>query len=183
MSTPQDILRNMISDVPESVAGIDANLGTIQENIDILDEQIDAMQDVILDPVASDLTDYLNNVKLPQFQLIDPTAYLVFGANYNVTNLTDWAIYVVAPPPIPPAPPAADSVVYEYEGVGWDGDVTITQWVTDWTFTYDYLTHSLGTSGTYGKIPMRSSLNDAKSLLTANKNKLNNSVDVFGRYV
>lgn len=186
IQTSEQILQEMIDVADEQVMDIGSSIGSIEDQIASLTEKYDAIKESVNDVCNTNLVDRLTNVKLPAFQMTNPGAYLEYDAGFGDigygNNLEGWRIKVAAPPPIPPAPPDPDIVLYEYEGVGWDGDTDITTAVEDWDFANDYLTRPLGTSGTYGIAPMISSLNMGKGLLEENQSKIQDSKTVFSRY-
>ncbi|MEE9571902.1 MAG: hypothetical protein V3W20_02510 [Candidatus Neomarinimicrobiota bacterium] len=169
MSASSDKLREMINNVEDQVEGIDSSITQIQAQIDDLQAQDDAIVDGILDIVAPDLETYLNDVKLPGF----PGGELIIGPTYNVieyeAELTDWEI----------RDSTSLNPLYQYEGIGWDGDTDIISFVTEWDFGNDYLTRPLTTGASYGIRPYKASLESAKSLLEDNKDKIEESETVF----
>ena len=136
------------------------------------------------------------------------TIRVVLGAGYNLTEINDWAIqefqtiFIPNPTPPPPTIPSSSWVtIYEYLGVGWDGDTQIVEWQDDWDFGCDYLHHPLGVEAdgdnspdcvlrvasgvkaSYGLYPRIDSLNSAKTILTNNQTKVTDSEAVFDRYL
>lgn len=182
MSIYSDKLKEMIEDADPQADRIDSNLSQIQEQIDATQEQADAVEFGMCNVAANDLLDYLNNVKLPDIQTTHPDAYLEVGPTYGdidyVTgNITDWQI-------LEPESLDDEIVLYEYEGVGWDGDTTITKLVNDFAFGNDYLEkpYTATPYSSYGLNPTIQNLNRAKSILTQNKNKIVNSKTYFEDY-
>jgi hypothetical protein len=115
------------------------------------------------------------------------TFSLYIGPDYDSLNLTDWAVLDATAVP-----------VYEYLGTGWDGDATIIQYQDDWDFGCDYLNHPLGVVPTgpacvmrvaptavasYGIIPNTDALTSAKTILTNNQTKIDDSKATFSRYL
>jgi hypothetical protein len=130
------------------------------------------------------------------------------GAAYNVTSINGWKIQEWSTISVPnPSPPPATIIVpawvtvYEYLGTGWDGDTIIVQYQDDWDFGCDYLHHPLGVpadgdnspdcvlrvasgvQSSYGLYPRIASLNTAKTIVTNNQTKVDDSEDVFDRYL
>jgi len=76
------------------------------------------------------------------------------------------------------------SILYEYEGVGWDNDSIITKYISDWDFGKDYLIHPLITfDGTYGIYPNIDIYTKAKTTIEGSKNKISNSEEVLEDYL
>lgn len=173
MSKYTDNLKIMVQDAPQQVENIESSIAQVQDQIDDLQEEDDAIKNAVLDTAASELADYLTNVKAPSLG----NTYVSFGGSYNVigygNQLTDWSIKDAT----------SNNNVYVYGGVGWDGDLNIVQWVQDWAFGNDYLTRPLTSGATYGIRPYKSNLNSAKALLQQNSNKVANSIDTFNRYI
>lgn len=187
MTIYQDLLRQMIGNVDDTVSGIIGNVSQIAEIISDIQDQVDAITNAVADVCQNDLVDKLENVKLPSFQMTNPGAYMDYDASFGDigygNDLAGWRIMAPAPPPIFPAPPNPDIVVYEYGGIGWDSDTTIIEKVGDWNFGNDYLTRPLTSGASYGLLPYQSNLNTAKSMLEANITKLEDSKTIFSRYL
>ncbi len=169
MSAASDKLREMIDNVEDQVESVDASITQVQAQIDELDEQDDAIVDGILNIDSTSLETYLYNVKVLEF----PDGEVYIGPTYNVigygNELTDWAIIDTT----------TAATIYEYEGTGWDDSTAITTFVTNWNFGNDYLTRPLTTGASYGIRPYKDALEDAKDILNANKDKIEQSEDVF----
>ena len=185
MSADSDKLREMISDAPEKSENIGSSISQITDIRDETNDEISAVQNGMCGSAESQMTAYLTTVKLPFFQITQPTAVLAFGATYGTIvystgNITDWEIYYMTVP-IPPATPVK-VVLYAYEGAGWDNDAQIISWADDYSFGNDYLTRPLDTGATYGLIPYRDNLNSAISILTNNQNKVDSSISYFEDY-
>jgi len=127
------------------------------------------------------------------------------GAAYNVTSINEWKIqqYQFVIPTPPPILPGAFVwvTVYEYLGVGWDNDTQIVEIQDDWDFGCDYLHHPLGVEAdagnspdcvlrvasgvqsSYGLYPRIASLTTAKTIITNNQTKVDDSEEVFDRYL
>lgn len=182
MTVYSDKLREMINNSSEQSDNLANNISQIEDLKNETDEEIDAITNGVCGVAESDLTDYLTNVKLPEFQLIEPTALLTFGPtygsiNYSSGNITDWKISYIAVLPIP-----GEIILYEYEGDGWDNDTQIITWVDDFDFGNDYLTRPLTSGATYGLNSYKDNLDTAISILTNNKNKIDDSVTYFEDY-
>lgn len=175
MSVASDKLREMIDVADDQVDRINTNVGQIQDQVDELQDQDDAIVDAMTDPVADELEDYLTNTKLPQFQLIDPGAYLELGPDYNKIEyglaLDDWRIL-----------DSSANVMYEYNGIGWDADAQIIGWLDEWDFGNDYLTRPLTSGAAYGIRPTKTNLNVAKGILEENADKITDSKAAFDRF-
>jgi len=185
MSADSDKLREMITNADSESENLVDSISQIEDTRDETLEQISAIENGMCAVAEADLTTYLTNVKLPQFQLIQPTAVLGFGATYGVIdydtgNITDWEIYYMTVP-IPPAV-ATKVVLYAYLGAGWDSDAQIISWINDYSFGNDYLTRPLDSDATYGLIPYKNNLNSAITILTNNKDKIDNSVTYLESY-
>ncbi len=175
MSTGSDIIRGMVDDADDQVARINGNIDQIDEQIDELQIQDDAIISEVTDVTSTELQDYLTNTKLPFFQLTDPGAIVNLGPAYNAigyTNLLDdWRIL-----------DSSANVMYEYNGVGWDSDANIIAWMDEWDFGNDYLTRPLTTGAAYGIRPYIANLNTAKGILQENADKVEDSKTVFDRF-
>ena len=185
MSTDSDKLREMIVDAPDKSDNLANSISQVTDIRDEVNEEISAVQSGMLASAQAQMTAYLTTVKLPFFQLTQPTAVLQFGGTYGTIvystgNITDWEIFYMTTPVLPATP--VKVVLYAYQGAGWDNDALIIGWADDYSFGNDYLTRPLDTGATYGLIPYKTNLNSAITILTNNKNKIDDSVSYFEDY-
>jgi hypothetical protein len=184
MTIYQDTLKEMIDNVSSTVSSLIDTISQLDTYIVAIQEQINAITHAVTDVCQAAVEDILTTIKLPTF---GAGAYVEYDSTYGDisygNDLTGWRILIPAAPPIFPAPPDPDIVVYEYEGVGWDDDPTITKSVSDWDFGNDYLTRLLTTGASYGLMPFQNNLSAAKSMLQENINKLQASETIFTDYI
>lgn len=171
-------LRNMKDDAPDQVENIEVSIGQVEDQIVDIQRQIDAVNDELCTTAENDLIDYLNNVKIPElidlYIIQDPTVVTgpTFGTiGYGTGNISDWTIV-----------DSTAGVVYSYQGVNWDDDTSVSNYIIDYAFGNDYLTRPLTTGATYGLIPTRNNLEIALGILENNRDKVDDSIDVFERY-
>ena len=136
-----DILRQMINDAPDQVANINNSIGQIENLIDDLDEQIDALTNGMCAPAEAALTDYLDNTKLPEIEALYGTPfntpfYVDYGPDYGTIDYTtggisDWSIK-----------DSSGNIEYSLT-VNWDSDTTISKPIDDYDFANNYLTRPL----------------------------------------
>lgn len=180
MSTESDKLRSMINAAPEQVDNLNNSIAQIEDMMVEVSEEIAAIQDGLMNVAESDLVDYLENVKVPELDILHGgQVEVVYGPTFGTStwgppkgNISDWTII----------DSTTTATVYAYLGVGWDGDTTITTFITDYDFGNDYLWKPLTDGASYGRYPYYASLNTGKGYLTNNKNKINNSINVFQDY-
>jgi hypothetical protein len=182
-------LRAMYADVKENVNALEGSVKQVESQQEALTQEKNAIEDAVMNEASSKLNTYLTDVKTPMFGSL-PSVRLVFGSTYgDVTNasaIIDWIIEeeVSTPGPLPGDPPVLTwETIYQFEGIGWDGDETIQGYVDDWIFSHDYLNQPLGAGGTYGINPNISSLEGAKEILTNNTDKIKDSKAVFAKYI
>jgi len=154
----------MINNADDEIDSLDDATAQIITQIEELEEQQDGILYGMMDPVAIDLSSYLEITKLVEVG----GDYVSFGVDYNVSNLTDWGIY---------RNPAI--LIYEY---GDDSDTSIIEWVSQWNFGYDYINHTFGVTGTFGLQAKIDQLRNALDLLLANKLKIEDSKTEFENY-
>lgn len=192
MSEYTNKLTSMVKAAPDQVEGLSRSISSVQDEIDELSSQIGAINNGVCKNTRDQLADYLENVKMPEIS-VDSTAQhrVYFGSTYGsigygTGNIEDWAIQalinVIPPPPDPPIPVPTWVDVYVYEGVGWDDDAQIIEWINDYSFGNDYLTRPVTSGATYGLQPNKSLLNDGKAILERNKAKVDASITVLSRY-
>lgn len=174
-------LSGMTNNADDQIDQIDDSTSQIETQIEELEAQRDAIQYGLMDQISfTDLSSYLVITKIPE--KAPGGGYLETFGDYGNLNVTEWRIYAYGVPTVPPAPPAADILVYEYEGTGWDNDSTIIDFINKWNFGYDYIHHTFDTTGTYGLQAKIDQLYSALNLLQANRDKIENSKTVFSDY-
>lgn len=172
-------LQNMRDDAPDQVLAIESSIGQVEDQIVDLTRQINAVRDELCNADSTAFIVYMNDVKIPELKQLYMAinATLILGPTYNSFgygsgNITDWTVY-----------DATAGVIYSYHGVNWDDDTSVTIFMTDYAFGNDYLTRPLTTGATYGLIPSRSNLYVALGILENNRDKVQDSIDVFDRYI
>ena len=130
-----------------------------------------AVQSGVCGNAEQQLRDYLENTKMAEVG----GDTVVYGPNFGTINfttggITDWHI------------DATSVNVYEYLGIGWDGDTTIIQLIEDYAFGNDYITRPLTSGATYGLNPNIAILTIARNILQENKDKTDESIIVFEDY-
>jgi len=130
-----------------------------------------AIQSGVCGNAEQQLRDYLENTKMAEVG----GDTVVYGPNFGTINfttggITDWHI------------DATSVNVYEYLGIGWDGDTTIIQLIEDYAFGNDYITRPLTSGATYGLNPTIAILTVARDILQENKDKVDESIIVFEDY-
>jgi len=131
-------------------------LTDLDTEINDLGLQIEAIQN-LLGVIRDALTYYLENVKMPTNSEF---CQVLYGTNYGTIGLDDWMIVSKTGTPL-----------YAYNGVGWDNDESITQWIEDFAFCYDLLTCPIGPDGTYGLQDMASKLLVARESVQKDRDK------------
>jgi len=164
-------LTQMIIEVPDQSEALASSIGSVQTEIGELTLERNAIRDGLCAVAEDQLRDYLENTKLAEVG----GDTVVYGSDFGTISfsnggITDWHIDSTAVP------------IYAYLGVGWDNDETIINLIEDYAFGNDYITRPLTDGATYGYNPNISSLNDAQDILEENKDKVDNSLDVFSRY-
>jgi len=61
-------------------------------------------------------------------------------------------------------------------------DNNLTEFYNNWNFTHDYIWKTMDETGTYGIYELKSNLEIGKNILAYNKNKLEDSLNVFSKY-
>jgi hypothetical protein len=197
-------LRNMINVAPDQADEIENSINQVQNQIDDLNDQIDGVQNGICEKIVStdatttfpitmnaDSTDayvidvpplpiYLDSTKLVEITAIYGTPLNTpfsveygpgFGIiDYDTGTVDNFSIVDVS-----------NIIVYSIS-VNWDDDPIIQKFIDDFAFGNDYLTRPLTSGATYGLIPSRDNLLTAKSILTANKNMIEESETAMEDY-
>jgi len=175
----EQILRDMADAVEGQVENLDNQIAQINEQIDNLEGEVSVIENTVMTKAANELLDYLDSTKVIELnQIYGSGCSTVTGPlyndipNINTANLTDWRII-----------DATANVVYVYLGIGWDSDLIVTGYISDWDFGKDYLIHPLNTfDGNYGLYPNISALTLAVETLTATKAKLIASESILKDY-
>lgn len=182
MTAPNEILGGMVDAADSQVNNLTESISQVQDQIDDVTEQIDGVENGMCAVAESDLTDYLDNTKLPEIEGLYGTPTTIpfsvdygpdYGSiDYTTGGITDFRII-----------DNSGNIKYEYSGINWDSDPDITKWVSDYSFGNDYLTRPLTSGASYGLYDNLSGLTSAKSLLTQDKNKIAASKTAFEDYL
>ena len=173
-------LTQMIKNVPDQSAALENGIQSLTDEVEDLTKQKSAITDGVCGSTKADTIDLLENTILPfwhgDYVYYGPTFGIISSGDPTVPelpgNLIDWAIMKEVPllPDIP---------LYVYHA----GDYPqLDIMVADYSFGNDYVTKPLTEGATYGLSPNISTLNEGKSLLQANKAKVEASIDVFQKY-
>jgi hypothetical protein len=180
MSEYTNRLTEMIKEVPDLSDALSSSISSVQSEVADLTKERDAIKYGVCGEAESQARDIIDNTIL-----VDKAGdYVVYGStfgtiNYSSGNITDWEIYQDILPPLPAPQIPVPTVVYTYT----EGDYPdLDQLVEDYDFGNDYITRPLTTGATYGLSPNISSLREARDILQENKDKVDDSIDVFSRY-
>lgn len=88
------------------------------------------------------------------------------GAGYGTTNLTSWWLG------------SSTEHFYEYLGVGWDSDATITEYISNWNIIYPLIT-----SFPFGTTAMLNALNTGLGIIQTRKTQIENRNPILPEYV
>ena len=171
MTVNTNRLTEMIKEAPEQSEALASSIGSVTNEISEITKDRNAVQEGVAGVSRDLLINYLENTKMAEVGG-DAVVYGgTFGTiGYGTGNITDWHIDSTSVP------------IYEYLGVGWDGDAAIIELIEDYDFANDFITRPLTTGATYGYNPNITSLDEAKDILEENKDKIDESIDVFSRY-
>ncbi len=171
MSQDTNKLTSMVKEAPDQVEGLGKGIDAIQDEMDSLQSEINGITNGVCGTTKADLIDYLENVKMPAVGGDTVTYGPTFGSIvYPTGNIDDWTIDSTGVP------------IYEYLGVGWDSDTSITTWIQDYAFGNDYLTRPIEIGSTYGLQGNFNLASAGKSTLQANQAKVDASITVLSRY-
>lgn len=160
-------LREMINSADQQAEDIDNSVSQIDVQLTELQSQHDAIREGMLDVIVSDMTSYLEITKIAEVG----GSSVAYDPDFGESTVTTFYIL-----------DSTGGILYEFEGIGWDSDTQIIDWVDKFDFGYDYLVHPLGIDGTYGIDDKITQLTSAKNLLESNKTKIIDSKDVFEDY-
>ena len=176
-------LKQMAKEAPDLSAATGVNISAIGDAVTELNTQKDAVQDGVCGTAETQAIAYITGIVLPLWQLVQPTAYVVYGAGFGsiawsdpgpVGNLSAWSIWFIPVPALP-----VPVLLYPYTpGVDPIYDVL----VADYAFGNDQLTRPLIDGATYGINGNITALNAGKSILQENQDKLDGIPDVYSRY-
>ncbi len=161
-------LREMINNADQQAEDIDSSVSQIDVQLTELQEQHDAIREGMLDVIVSDMTSYLEDIKI--FEVNGSS--ITYDSDFGDSTVSSFHII-----------DSTGNPIYEYQSTGWDDDTSIQTWVIQFDFGYDYLNHEIGITGTFGIIPRINQLENAKGLFLSNKEKIEDSKDIFENYV
>lgn len=175
-------LKQMSKEAPDKSAATGVNISAIDDVITELSEQRDAVTDGICGVAETEAIAYITTVILPIWLLVQPTAYIAYGAGFGtiawsdpgpIGNISAWGIYYDVTPVPPP------TLLYSYTPTDYPDLDTM---VTDYSFGNDQLTRPLTDGATYGISPNITALSGGKAILQENQDKLDGIPDVYSRY-
>ncbi len=185
------VLGELVNKAPEQADAIDRQIEQIEETQEQLLIDSTAIEECVCDDAADELRAYLEGPKLLEIQALWPEnlpvipnlppyfgpVYLVIGPTYGsigygTGNITDWIFFQ------DPLPIGAPIIRYQYVALS---DPLIDQWVDDFAFGNDYITHPLTVGASYGLNPLFDAYESAKETVLGNKAKIEASIDVFNR--
>jgi hypothetical protein len=160
------ILKEMIDAAGPKVTSCSASLNQIDLEITSLTAQANAIKQDMMDVLAADLDHYLHH----KWDTTSGDYDVTFGPTYNQNSpsgtLTDWYVYDTT----------TSEIVYQYGGIGWDGDQNIVKTVSNWNWALDYLWRDMGFSGTYGIYDKIEKLNMGRGVIQSDLNKYSSSI-------
>jgi len=175
------VLQDMIDDAPDQITSLENSIGQIEDQMTDLLIEINAIKNDLCTVAKNELIAYLDGTKLTEIENLYGSPedlpftveyYGDFGTyGYGTGNITDFRII-----------DNSGNIEYEIGGIHWDSDSLIIKLTDDYAFGNDYLTRPLDTGATYGLEPTWSALDTARSILLANKYKIENSITIFEDY-
>jgi hypothetical protein len=165
---------NQIPGTTNSITSVEETQGDIREQIETTDQ--------IMAQTTSEMREYLELTKLPQF----PRARITYGSAFGVLELNNWVFWE-------PGPDEDPQPIYLYcmpggiplfpSGKNWDSDQKILQLDGEFACAYDLKHKAVDSTSTYGLVDMDSKLESAKSLLNNNLSKYTDIVNKFTRFL
>lgn len=186
-----DKLREMVDGYPDQIQQMEDSITELTAIAEDLQEQREAIENVVLAGLESDSDDYLDQL------LIDlenegkcgtlSGCTLTKGANYGVNgNLSDWVITkevaTTIPNPVPP-PPTIPTTIQVPVSAGDDlteGDQYQRQ--EDSLEAYDHIWKEVDETGTYGIKHTRDNVNTGKGIVEINKAKIETVLEIYEKF-
>lgn len=178
---PNEKIAQMVSDAPGQVSGIEDSLVQVDNQIDELQAQQDALQEV-LEQLYSEVIPVLT----PQCDFLYHGENFYSGSGIGTidSNIVNWGAYNLVAIPvigqmyynitiIPPTLQLYDGVLFTtpYEQVI-IVDTEVQEKYDEFDFTIDAIHHPVGLTGTYGTKGNIEMLNNGKGILAINRDKL-----------
>lgn len=179
-----DKLQEMVDEYPQRISDLEQSVTELQAIADDLQEQREAIENVVMTPATADSDAYIEAKKI---EIGGDT--IVKGGTYGVSDIVDWEIQQTTsiPNPSPPPPTIPSTVTLlrgsDLDGTGSQADQDQYQRQNDFAEAYDHIHKELDTSGTYGIKDTRSNVITGRDVQEANKNKIEDVLDVYQRYL
>jgi len=184
-------LQEMVDGYPDQISQMGDSITELTAIADDLQEQREAIENVVLAGLESDSDDYLDQL------LIDlenegkcgtlSGCTLTKGANYGVDgNLSDWEITkevattIPNPTPPPATIPSTTQVTVSAGAALTEGEQYQRQ--QDYYTAWDHIWKSLDETGTYGIKATRDNVNTGKSIVEINKAKIEDVLEVYSKF-
>lgn len=159
-------LAEMVDEVDDIIEGIEDNIDSIDIEIEELQSKYNSIRNEMLDVIVSDISSYLELTKKSSINgetvVLDPA--------FGETSINDFSIL-----------DSTGVVIYSLN-INWDEDQVILDYIEKFEWGHDYLTKEIGEDGSYGIQPQIDQLTLAKTLLEADKLKLEQSKTIFGEF-
>ena len=176
----------MVDGYPEQIQNQEDSITELTAIAADLQEQREAIENVVLAPNVP-LSDAY--VEAKRIELLGD--FTTFGVTYGVSDISDWSIWqngIPIPNPTPPPLTLPGVPILLFTGAMLDGTgsaADIAQWnrQNDYAAAYNHIHQDLGTDGTYGIAPTRDSVNTGKSIVTKNKDKIEQVDEIYTRYL
>jgi len=164
-------LSEMISAYEQKVTDLTVGLTSISASIVDLQDQVSAAENTL-----SDITSATDAWGAAKASTLSSMYTFCSSGSYGVSNLTEWAI--VSGGCTPP-----HFIMYTWTDVTCAGEPD--QWFRklDFDSIYDHINDSVDVSGTYGLEANITNLQTAESVLEADKDKYEELIQTYGRYI
>lgn len=183
-------LQEMVNGYPKTIQDIDTQISFLDTNISDLNDQKNAIENIVFPPLVSGSDGYLTlkATELTGLGACSPVNCVVctYGG-YGVSNLTDWVIVsagsscpttgviVWGPGSTPSGSPFPDPL-------GPVEDAEQYQRQVDFEQAYGHINDPVGLNGTYGISANISNLTTGKTILENNKAKYENVLAIYSQY-
>ena len=176
------LLEELLETAPDSELSVDEQIANVQDQINDLNQTKEELQTRVIDP-AKAVVDAFTAAKMQELDDAELNANILFrvfeGEDYGVSDLVDWEIQQVDSVLFPSPTDDDWTGIYDWTNIQTDDETEVIEANDEFVYGYDYITQNpVDFDGTYGIDFRLSNLNNTLSMLTGDKTKLQDTLEV-----
>lgn len=173
-------LREMVSEYPDTIEDLEDSIDSLSTLVTGLSAERAAIENIVLSALVSASDAYLAQkaLDLTGVSCVDISCSVCTSGGYGDSNITEWAI-------VSGGCGGMHNVVWtdtDVSSSGESADAAQYERQQDFAEAYDHIHASLGVNGTYGIQENINNLITGRSILTNNKDKIEDVLAIYSQY-